>query len=59
MSQRSARWPEAEWPTGLVVVVAVGNVSRPHASVIERLAAEISASVRQAGIGEDEFFDTY
>ena len=41
------------------MVVAVGNVSRPHASVIERLAAEISASVRQAGIGEDEFFDTY
>jgi hypothetical protein len=46
------RWPLVDWPSGLVVVVAVGNVSRPQASqasVLEKLAADKSVPVAFLG----------
>jgi hypothetical protein len=37
---RIRRWPEEDWPRGLVVVVSVGKVSRPRAAIVERLASD-------------------
>jgi hypothetical protein len=53
------RWPEAEWPTGLAVVVAVGNLSRTQASVIERLAADKSVPIAFLGDADPYCLHTY
>lgn len=53
------RWPVVDWPSGLVVVVAVGNVSRPQASVIEKLAADKSVPVAFLGDVDAYSLHTY
>jgi hypothetical protein len=53
------RWPEAKWPSGLAVVVAVGNLSRTQASVIERLAADKSVPIAFLGDADPYCLHTY
>lgn len=53
------RWPEGEWPTGLAVVVAVGNLSRTQASVIERLAVDKSVPIAFLGDADPYCLHTY
>lgn len=53
------RWPEADWPTGLAVVVAVGNLSRTQASVVDRLAADRSVPIAFLGDADPYCLHTY
>lgn len=43
------RWERSDWPAGLVVVVAVGLVTRAQAGLIERLAADKSVPIAFLG----------
>lgn len=43
------RWERSDWPAGLVVVVAVGMLTRAQAALIERLAADKSVPIAFLG----------
>jgi hypothetical protein len=53
------RWPISDWPSGLVVVVASGIVTRPQAAILEKLASDRSAPIAFVGDADPMGLHTY
>src|SRR5262245_66045096 len=53
------RWPISDWPSGLVVVVASGIVTRSQAAVLRKLASDRSAPVAFVGDADPMGLHTY
>jgi hypothetical protein len=49
----------SDWPSGLVPVVAAGIVTRPQATIIERLASDRSAPIAFVGHADPMGLHTY
>jgi hypothetical protein len=53
------RWRKSDWPTGLVIVVTAGIVTRPQAAILERLASDKSAPIAFVGDADPMGLHTY
>ena len=53
------RWPNSDWPSGLVLVVASGIVTRPQAAILEKLASDRSAPIAFVGDADPMGLHTY
>lgn len=53
------RWPRPDWPSGLVCVAAVGNITRPQAAIIEKLASDGSVPIPFVGDADPMALHTY
>jgi hypothetical protein len=53
------RWPNSDWPSGLVLVAASGIVTRPQAAILERLASDKSAPIAFVGDADPMGLHTY
>jgi hypothetical protein len=53
------RWPNSDWPSGLVIVVTAGIVTRPQAAVLEKLASDRSVPIAFVGDAEPMGLHTY
>ena len=53
------RWPMSNWPSGLVLVVASGIVTRPQAAILEKLASDKSTRIAFVGDADPMGLHTY
>jgi DNA topoisomerase VI subunit A len=53
------RWRKSDWPSGLVLVVASGIVTRPQAAILEKLASDTSAPIAFVGDADPMGLHTY
>jgi hypothetical protein len=53
------RWPKSDWPSGLVLVVASGIVTRPQAAILEKLASDRSVPIAFVGDADPMGLHTY
>src|SRR5262245_51345448 len=53
------RWRKSAWPSGLVIVVTAGIVTRPQAAILEKLASDKSAPIAFVGDADPVGLHTY
>jgi hypothetical protein len=53
------RWRKSDWPSGLVIVVTAGIVTRPQAAILAKLASDKSAPIAFVGDADPMGLHTY